>query len=126
MQISVARAADHADVRRGGEDFVETERALFKHYRRLSQVSTRRSSEVGFREAEGRRTSQERDEEDKVSHVEVSKLRQLAQLGRQPFELIVVDLEHRLEVRSYDPLYLNFVLRAARAVSAGRFLMAAT
>jgi hypothetical protein len=30
----------------------------------------------------------------------VPELRQLAQLGRQPFELIVADLEHTLEVRS--------------------------
>jgi hypothetical protein len=35
-----------------------------------------------------------------VSHIEVREVRQLAQLGRQPFELIVADLEHRLEVRS--------------------------
>jgi hypothetical protein len=35
-----------------------------------------------------------------VSHIEKLELRQLAQLVRQPFELIVVDLEQRLEVRS--------------------------
>jgi hypothetical protein len=34
-----------------------------------------------------------------VSHPEVNELRQLAHLGRQPFELVVVDLEHTL-VRS--------------------------
>jgi hypothetical protein len=52
---------------------------------------------VGFREAEGRRTSQERRSRGaKESHIEESELRQLAQLGRQPFELIVVDLKHAL------------------------------
>jgi hypothetical protein len=35
-----------------------------------------------------------------LSHVETLELRQLAQRDRQPFELVVVDLEHRLEVRS--------------------------
>jgi hypothetical protein len=32
--------------------------------------------------------------------MEERELRQLAQLGRQPFELIVADLEHSREVRS--------------------------
>jgi hypothetical protein len=32
--------------------------------------------------------------------MELRELRQLAQLGRQPFEHIAVDLEHNLEVRS--------------------------
>jgi hypothetical protein len=31
-----------------------------------------------------------------VSHIELRELRQLAQLGRQPFELIVVDLKREL------------------------------
>jgi hypothetical protein len=31
-----------------------------------------------------------------VSHIEVRELRQLAQLGRQPLELIDADLEHAL------------------------------
>jgi hypothetical protein len=33
-----------------------------------------------------------------VSHIEVRELWQLAQLGRQPFELIVEDLEHRGQI----------------------------
>jgi hypothetical protein len=44
-----------------------------------------------------------------VSHIEELELRQLAQLGRQPFELIGVDLEHRL-VSDHDPINSNFAL----------------
>jgi hypothetical protein len=39
-------------------------------------------------------------ERTQVSYIEVHELRQLAQLARQPFELIAIDLEHTLEVRS--------------------------
>jgi hypothetical protein len=60
-----------------------------------------------------------------VSHIELRELRQLAQLGRQPFELIVLDLKHAL-ASDHDSLKSSVALRAARAVAAGRFLMAAT
>jgi hypothetical protein len=40
------------------------------------------------------------DQGTKRPNQELLELRQLAQLGRQPFELIVDDLEHTLEVRS--------------------------
>jgi hypothetical protein len=52
-------------------------------------------------------------------------LRQLAQLGRQPLEPIVADLEHRF-ASDHDPQKSNFALRAARAVSSGRFQEAET
>jgi hypothetical protein len=55
----------------------------------------------------------------------VRELRQLAQLGRHPFELIVADLEHGLG-QIYDPLDSNLALRDARAVAACRFLLAVT
>jgi hypothetical protein len=45
----------------------------------------------------GVRNEIERSQE---SHIEELELWQLAQLGRQPLELIAVDLEHKLEVRS--------------------------
>ena len=43
-------------------------------------------------------TSQEHDQRTQESHKDVRELRQLApaQLGRQPFQLIVADLEHGL------------------------------
>jgi hypothetical protein len=51
--------------------------------------------------------------------------RQLAQLGRQPFELIFVDLKHRFE-SDHDPTNSNFALRAVRDAPAVRFLLGAT
>jgi hypothetical protein len=54
----------------------------------------------------------------------VRELRQLAQLGRQPFQLIVADLEHGLGL-THDLINSNVVLRAPRAESAGRFVQAA-
>jgi hypothetical protein len=59
-----------------------------------------------------------------VSHIEELELRQLAQLGRQPFELVVADLKHGLEVRSRST---QFEFRTespsscdSRPISAGR------
>jgi hypothetical protein len=44
-----------------------------------------------------------RDQRTQVSHIEVRELRQLAQLDRQPFELIVVELKRTLG-SDHDPL----------------------
>ena len=93
--------ADRADVRRGGEDFVDTACALFgtvvgelkrQPGDRRQWISLQLKKEGGRVRNEIKRTQ--------VSHKEVPELRQLAQLARQPFELVVVDLKRRLKVRS--------------------------
>jgi hypothetical protein len=80
---------DHTDVRRGGDDFVDAARALFgtvevvlkrQPGNRWKWVSGKLKEGGGVRH-EIKRTQ--------ASHPETFKLRQLAQLGRQPFELIV-------------------------------------
>jgi hypothetical protein len=79
---------------------------------------------VSVKLKEGRRVRNE-IKRPQVSHIEVRELRQLAQLGRQPFELIVGDLGTNLR-SDHDPINSVFVLRATRAVPAGRFQLAAT
>ncbi len=92
--------SDHADVRRGGEDFVDAARALFGTVDGgLKQQPRNRWKWVSVKLKEGGRVRND-IKRSQASHMEVRELWQLAQLGRQPFELIGVDLEHRLEVRS--------------------------
>ncbi len=117
--------ADHADVRRGGDDFVDTARALFGTL--VSEVKLQLSNRwkwVSVKLMEGGRVRNE-IKRAQASHIEKPELWQLAQLGRQPFELIVADLERGLE-SDHDLTNSNSSLRAPRPVAAGRFLMAAT
>ena len=76
--------ADRADVRRGGDDFVDTERALSGTVEVVLNRQPRNRWKWVSLKAKGRRTESERDQEAQASHVEVRKLRQLAQLARQP------------------------------------------
>jgi hypothetical protein len=116
--------SDKADVRRGGDDFVDSARALF------GTADGERKRQPGDRlklvSVKLKERGQDRNEikHPQVAHSEAREIRQLAQLGRQPFELIVVELKKTL-VRSRS-LNSNFALRAIRAVSAGRFPLAAT
>ncbi len=86
--------SDHADVRRGGEDFVDTASALFAT---VAGVLKRQPGDrwkwVSVKLKEGGHVRNE-IKRTQASHIEVPELRQLAQLGRQPFELIVADLEY--------------------------------
>jgi hypothetical protein len=92
--------SDHADVRRGGDDFVDTARALCAT---VVSVPKRQPGDrwkwVFVKLKKGGRVRNE-IKTVQASHKEVPEIWQLAQLGRQPFELVVVDLEHTLEVRS--------------------------
>jgi hypothetical protein len=112
-------------VRHGGDDLVDTARTM------LGTLDGAIQRQPGDRRKWvsvklGRRTSQERDQRDQESHIEVRELWQLAQLARQPFELVVADLEHRLEKSVHDPINSKVAPRAARAVAAGRLPQAAT
>jgi hypothetical protein len=81
--------ADRADVRRGGEDFVETARALFDT---LEGVVVNRERKWVSVKLKRRRKVRNEIKWIQASHREFLELRQLAQLGRQPFELIAADL----------------------------------
>jgi hypothetical protein len=87
-------------VRRGGEDFVDTARALCGAF---DGVLKRQASDgrqlVSDKLKRGGQVMND-IKRTQVSHIEEPELWQLAQLARQPFELVVVDLEHTLEVRS--------------------------
>ncbi len=114
--------SDKADVRRSGEDFVDTERALFGTFvGELKRQPGDRWKWVSVKLKEEGRVRNE-IKSTQVSHVEVRELRQLAQLGRQPFELVVVDLEHRLEVRSRPN---QFEFRTESPSSCGRWPISA-
>jgi hypothetical protein len=87
--------ADHADVRRCGDDFVDTERALFATV--VGEIKRQPSDlrqlvSVKLREFEAK--SGTMSQGNQTSHPELREIRQLAHRGRQPFELIVVNLEH--------------------------------
>jgi hypothetical protein len=77
--------SDEADVRRGGDDFVDTTRALF------GTVDGALKRQPGGRRKwvseKLKRRGKVRNEikRTQVSHIEEPELRQLAQLGRQPF-----------------------------------------
>ncbi len=91
--------ADRAYVRHGGDDFVDTKCGLFGALPTVKRQTSDGRQWVSVKLKEGGR-SQNKIKRTQVSHIEKLELRQLAQLVRQPFELIVVDLEQRLEVRS--------------------------
>ena len=88
--------SDHADVRRGGDDFVDTARGLFgTGGGELNWQPCNRWKWVSVKLKRGGQFRNE-IERTQASHKEAHEIRQLAQLGRQPFELIVADLKHRL------------------------------
>jgi hypothetical protein len=95
--------SDEADVRRGGDDFVDMARTLCG----ALHVDLKRQSDncwkwVSLQLKKGGQVRQDTrtKEPSQASHMKARQRRQLAQLGRQPFELIVGDLERTLEVRS--------------------------
>ena len=105
-----ATRADHADVRRGGEDFVDTARALLATVEGVHkrQPGDRRKWVFGKLKRGGQVRNKIKGT--KESHPEVLELRQLAQFERQPFELIVVDLKRRLgQIRSRSTHNSKFV-----------------
>jgi hypothetical protein len=122
MQISV----DEADVRCGGEDFVDMARALLVTGPGLLKRQPRNRWKWVSGKLKRARPVRNEIKRTQVSHREVRELRQLAQLGRQPFELVTVDLENRLERSAHDPINSNLAHRAPRAVAAGRLLLGAT
>ena len=88
--------SDKADVRRGGDDFVDSACALFgtADGERKRQPNDRlKLVSVKLKER-----GQVRNEikHPQVAHSEAREIRQPAQLGRQPVELIVVELKRRL------------------------------
>ncbi len=92
--------SDHADVRRGGDDFVDTARALFGTvFGELKRQSSDRRQWVSGKLKRGGQVTN-KIKRAQASHKEAHELRQLAQLGRQPLELVVENLKHKLEVRS--------------------------
>jgi hypothetical protein len=100
--------SDHADVCRGGKDFVDTARALCGTVVRVlkRQPSNRRKS-ISV-QLKSKNESQERDQRTQATHPEFVELRQLAQLGRQPFEPIDGDLEHSLVRSRSQPSQFEF------------------
>jgi hypothetical protein len=85
--------SNEADVRRGDEDFVDTARPLIGTLVGAANLHPcNRWKWVSVKLKEGGRVRSE-IERTEVSHPEVRELRQLAQLARQPFELIFADLE---------------------------------
>jgi hypothetical protein len=89
---------DHADVRRGGDDFVDTARALSATVVGvLKRQPCNRWKWVSLELKEEGRVRNE-IKRPQASHKEVRELRQLAQLARQPFELVVVDLEYTVHL----------------------------
>ncbi len=90
--------ADQADARCGGDDFVDTARALdaiLDGELKRQPADRRKWVSVKLQRAS---PSQERDQKRPsvvVTHPEPRKVRQLAELGGQPFEPIFVDLEHQ-------------------------------
>jgi hypothetical protein len=89
--------ADRADVRRGGDDFVDTARAEFGTVDgELKRQPGNSWNWISVKLTSEDKSGKERDQRTQASHKEVCERRQLAELGRQPFELIVVDLMHSL------------------------------
>jgi hypothetical protein len=89
--------SDEADVHCGGDDFLDAARTLYGVVLKRQTGDRRKCVSLKLESA---RPSQKQDQRAQVSHKEERELRQLAQLGRQPFELVFPDLEHTLEVRS--------------------------
>ena len=92
--------SDEADVRCGGDYFVDAERALCGTGAGLLKRQSRNHWKWVSGKLKRARPVRNEIKRIQVSHIEDIELRQLAQLGRQPFELVVDDLEHTLEVRS--------------------------
>jgi hypothetical protein len=87
--------ADRADVRRGGENLVDMARALFGTIDGVLKLQPGDRWEwVSIKLNNGYVTI--KLIQASPSHPELVEHWQLAQLGRQPFELIVVDLGHTL------------------------------
>jgi hypothetical protein len=88
---------------RGGDDFVDPARTLFGTLAAdVKRQPGDRWKWVSLELETKEWKSGTRSSRTHLSHVELRELRQLAQLGRQPFELIAVDLEHILR-SDHDP-----------------------